>query len=328
MREDDLVAAIAALAQRPSRKIVLGIGDDAALWRPSRSNLSAITTDLLVEGVDFTRALMSLEDAGYRAMSANASDLAAMGARPVLATVALGLPAETAPDDALAIYRGLRASADAAALAIAGGDLSRAPAIVIGIAAVGEVRPSDVKRRAGGRAGDVIAVTAPLGASRAGLRVASGAVSIDDASAAAALQAFRRPAARCDEGRFLAASRSVGAMMDCSDGLSIDLERLCTASGAGAEIDDVPFAACVVPVASALGEDPERFALAGGEDFELIVAVRPRAFAHVARRYRARFGRELLRVGTLCAQPGIRLRGREIRRCGWDHFAAPAETAR
>ena len=96
LREDDVVAAIRAIVEPvDNRSIVLGIGDDAALWQPSRSHRSAITTDVLVEGVHFTRASMSLRDAGWRAMAANASDLAAMGARPVLATVALGVPAGT-----------------------------------------------------------------------------------------------------------------------------------------------------------------------------------------------------------------------------------------
>jgi thiamine-monophosphate kinase len=322
MREDEVVAAIAAIAQRPGRRhIGLGIGDDAALWQPSRSHWSAVTTDVLVEGVHFTRALMPLEDAGWRAMAANASDLAAMGARPVLATIALGIPADLDTEGVLGLYRGLVASADAVELTIVGGDLSRAPALTIAIAAVGEVRATNAKRRDGGRPGDVVAVTGPLGGARAGLILAKAPdAAVDAALAEAALRAFRRPFARCAEGRFLAASRNVTAMMDCSDGLSTDLDRLCTASQAGAELTSVPVAASARAVAIARGEDPERFALAGGEDFELIVAVRPRAFAHVAARYRNRFGRELERVGVLGETPGIRLRGAAVERTGWDHF--------
>ncbi|MBV8117677.1 MAG: thiamine-monophosphate kinase, partial [Candidatus Eremiobacteraeota bacterium] len=174
LREDDVVEAIRAIVEPVSnRRIVLGIGDDAALWQPSRSHRSAITTDMLVEGVHFTRSAMSLIDIGWRALMANASDLAAMGARPVLATVALGVPEGTAVDDVRDLYTGLTEASRTVQLDIVGGDLSRAPALTLGISAVGEVRPSNVKARSGGRPGAVLAVTGPLGDARAGLEAAT-----------------------------------------------------------------------------------------------------------------------------------------------------------
>lgn len=328
MNEDALVAAIAEIARSPlDRRVTVGIGDDAALWQPSRSHRSAITTDMLVEGVHFTRDLMSLEDAGWRAMAANASDLAAMGARPVLATVSLGVAESAGPGDILELYRGIAAAAHASRLSIAGGDLSCAPAFTITITAVGEVRASNAKLRGGARPGDVIAVTGELGASRAGLQAAKEPSLIAGDLRLRALAAFRRPQARCDEGRFLAASRNVDAMMDCSDGLSTDLHRLCAASGLGADLKQIPVAEPAAVVARALGQDPERFALAGGEDFELIAAVRPRAFARLAAAFSARFGRALHAVGTFRAQPGIEYRGEPLKRSGWDHFAASVSGA-
>ncbi|HEY5425078.1 MAG TPA: thiamine-phosphate kinase [Candidatus Tumulicola sp.] len=321
--EDDVVAAIRTVLEPvANRSIVLGIGDDAALWQPSRSNRSAITTDMLVEDVHFTRASMSLEDAGWRAMMANASDLAAMGARPVLATVALGLPPGTRVDEVIELYRGLASAALAVRLDIVGGDLSRAPVLTISVAAVGEVRASNVKTRSGGHPGGVLAVTGRLGAARAGLDLTTASGTIDADLEREALRAFRRPHARCAEGRFLGASRNVEAMIDCSDGLSTDLDRLCAASGCGALLDDVPVAESARAVALRTGQDSERYALAGGEDFELLVAVRPRAFAHLAARFAARFGRTLHRVGTLRTQPGVALRGEPVERTGWDHFAS------
>ncbi len=312
MNEEEILEAI--------RPFTTGIGDDAALWQPSRSCRSAISSDMLVEGVDFTRHAMTLADAGWRAMAANVSDLAAMGARAVLATVALGLPATIVLDDVLDLYRGLFACAQRCKLAIAGGDLSRADAIVIAITVVGEVRPSNAKTRDGGRPGDVIAVTGPLGAARAGLELARAAHRVPAAAADEALRAFRRPEPRDAEGRFLAASRHVRAMMDCSDGLSSDLARLAAASSCGAIVNGVPVANAALAVARALGEDPQRFALAGGEDFELIAAVAPRAYAHLAARYRARFGKALMRVGELRAGTGVLWNGAELERSGWDHF--------
>ncbi|HEU5479379.1 MAG TPA: thiamine-phosphate kinase [Candidatus Tumulicola sp.] len=322
MKEDALVAAIRALVEPPiGRSIVLGIGDDAAVWQPSRSHRSVVTSDMLVEGVHFTRALMTLEDAGWRAMTANASDVAAMGARPVLATVSLGMPEGTSEADVRELYRGIAGSSRAAGLNVVGGDLSRAPALTIAITAVGEVRASNVKTRAGGRPGAVLAVTGALGAARAGLDAASGRIAIEGALAERALRAFRRPLARCAEGRYLGASANVQAMMDLSDGLSTDLDRLCAASGCGASLENVPVAEAARAAAATAGSDPEHYALAGGEDFELLVAIAPRAFGHLAARFRERFGRELLRVGTLRAQPGIEFRGERIERTGWEHFA-------
>jgi thiamine-monophosphate kinase len=311
--EDEIVAAIGPLTH--------GIGDDAALWQPSRSHRSAISTDMLVEGVDFTRDVMSLGDIGWRAMAANVSDLAATGARPVLATVALGLPQGMQLEEILQLYRGIAESAARWKLAIAGGDLSRSAALTIAIAVVGEVRASNAKTRAGGRPGDVLATSGVLGAARAGLELTRHDVSIDSALKEEALQALRRPQARVAEGRFLAASRNVSALIDLSDGLAKDVWRLAAASRCGARLEAIPVAEAARALAQARGEDPQRFALLGGEDFELLAAIRPRAYAHLAKRYAARFGRELKRVGLLHAEPHVVWNGATLEGLGWDHFA-------
>jgi thiamine-monophosphate kinase len=323
VNEDDVIAAIREIVGPPALpRIQLGIGDDAALWQPSRSHRAAITSDALVEGVHFSRETMTLEDAGWRAMMSNASDLAAMGARPLLATVALEFPVERNVAELYEFYRGLASAAHAVKMSIVGGDLSRAPLISVVVAAIGEVRASHAKTRGGARPGDAIAVTGPLGAARAGLKAATHPDALSGSELHAALTAFRRPRARCDEGRFLAASRNVHAMMDCSDGLSTDLDRLCTASGVGAVLERVPVAASARELARRRGEDPERFALAGGDDFELLVTMRARAFRSVASRFGKRFGRPLERIGTIRSQAGIEFRGASLERTGWDHFGS------
>ena len=325
VREEDVGAAITEIASRPGSRVIVGIGDDAAVWQPSRSHRSVITTDALIENVHFTRVALSLGDIGWRAMAANASDIAAMGARGVLATIALGVPSGFTSDDMRELYRGFGACADANGIVIAGGDLTRANELVIAITVVGEVRSSNVKLRSGGRAGDVVAVTGALGASRAGLDVLSKSVHLDPSLEAQAIAAHARPPARAAEGRWLGASANVHAMMDCSDGLSTDLARLCAASGCGAIVDSVPVAEAARAAAVAQGIDPALYALAGGEEFELIVAVAPRAFAHLASRFRAHFTRPLLRIGMLRAGEGVAVRkpdGLEepLAQMGWDHF--------
>lgn len=255
-----------------------------------------MTTDAFVENVHFRRA-ESLESAGRRAMAASLSDIAAMGGRPVLATISLSLPVENAHDDALALYRGIAECAASHACVIAGGDLTRAPLIVLVVTVVGEVRASNVKLRSRARPGDVVAVTGPLGAARA--------------------SEYRAiPQARIAEGRWLAASAAVHAMMDLSDGLSTDLLRMCAQSECGALIERVP---------RATGVESEQDALAGGEDYELLVAVKPRAFAHLAGRFQKRFGRALERVGVMREGSGVfRQSGggeQEVAPTGWDHFS-------
>ncbi len=325
MREDELVSAIDALVRGSHSRVLVGIGDDAAVWQPSRSHRSVITTDMLVEGVHFSRAWMSIRDIGWRAMAANLSDVAAMAARPVLATVALGMMEDTPPADVLELYAGMQACADAYGLAIAGGDLSRAPALTLALTVVGEVRATDCTLRSGARPGDVIAVTGALGASRAGLAALRGEVTLEPALAAEAIEAHARPFPRVREGRLLGASRNVHAMMDCSDGLSTDLARLCARSGVGARIENVPVAASALAAARKLGQEADLFALAGGEDFELLVTVQARAFAHVAARVRAQTGRTLHRVGVVQADEALVMVKQGVTHpltpSGWDHFA-------
>lgn len=301
----------------------IGIGDDAAVWQPSRSMRGVMTTDAFVEGVHFTAALTPF-DIGYRSMAGALSDIAAMGAGPTLVTVALGLPPERT-DDVVALYRGMLDVCARGGAIVAGGDLTRSPALWLSITALGEVRPSHLKTRAGAKRGDVLAVTGALGAARAGWMCEDGATALDDASLQAARAAYRRPPARFAEGRWLGASSNVHAMMDLSDGLSSDVLRLCAASDCGAEIDAVPVAPAARAFATLSGAEPETFALAGGEDYELLAAIDARAFGHIAARFRARFGRELLAVGkTKLKEEGVTVRragGRvALQATGWDHF--------
>lgn len=324
MREDDLVLALRELVERkPERKIVLGIGDDAAAWRPSRSHLSVISTDALIENIHFTMT-MPARDIGHRAMAANLSDIAAMGARPILATVALGLPPEIGVQTVLEVYRGMAGLADQSDTAIVGGDIVAAPALTLSITVVGEVRATHLKRRSGARPGDILAVTGSLGASRAGLHLAQAPTALNADLAAQALSAHRRPLPRLREGAWLAASGYVHAMMDISDGLSTDVARLCAQSKCAANIDTLPIAPSARAMAVHRGEEPASYALLGGEDFELAIAVQARAFEYLAGRYRKHFGTDLIGVGTFCDGSGVYVRNGDRKQpliaCGWDHI--------
>jgi thiamine-monophosphate kinase len=298
------------LSSPKGSRVTLGIGDDAAAWRPSRSHLSVITTDALVENVHFTRRRAAFDEIGHRALAANLSDIAAMGATARLATIALGLPKDADPAALVEIYRGIDGLARSSKVEIAGGDIVRAAELFISITVVGEVRPTSLKRRSGARARDVVAVTGELGGSRADL---DGNVR------------GRLPLPRLAEGAWLGRSRNVHALMDISDGLSTDLARMTSASQCGAIVDNVPVAQRARAAAEKLGEDPARYAAAGGEDFELLAAIEPRSFAYLSSRFSKRFGRPLLRVGTFRAGNGVALRDGAsevpLEPSGWDHLA-------
>ncbi len=325
MTEETLVAAIREITASPANvKLRLGIGDDAAVWQPSRSHLSVITTDALIEDVHFTRTAMSAADVGHRSLAANLSDIAAMGARPVLATIAFGVSPAIDEGWMRDFYRGLAALAARTGTAIAGGDIVRAPVVSIAITVVGEVRNSSLKTRTGALPGDVIAVTGPLGASRAGCEILLDHPDLTrDAEFAELLHAYRHPEPRLREGRFLGASRNVHAMMDTSDGIASDLARLCVASNVGATLDALPIAVAVETYCRRSTTDHQRFALEAGEDFELLAAIDRRAFPYLAGRFRAHTGRELIGIGECTSSPGLRLRaGNPIVAHGYDHLSA------
>ncbi|MDQ6931441.1 MAG: thiamine-phosphate kinase [Candidatus Eremiobacteraeota bacterium] len=297
-------------------RVRLGIGDDAAVWRPSRSSLSVITTDALVEDVHFTRDGFTFFQIGHRALASNLSDIAAMGARPVLATIALGVPPDVGIEPLMELYEGIQSLAKRTKTAIAGGDIVRSEKLALSITIVGEVRPSNLKRRSGARARDVLAVTGELGASRAGL---------DGSGNPEAIAKHRTPEPRLREGRWLAASTSVHAMMDLSDGVAMDLPRMAAASGLGAIVEVLPISPSAREMAQARNEEARDYALAAGEDFELLVAVAPRAFAHLADRFQKRFGYALTAIGTMAEGGGVSMRSGEgtasLPATGWDHLA-------
>jgi thiamine-monophosphate kinase len=226
------------------------IGDDMAVLHGPDTLLFA--TDVAVEGVHFTTGTGSLADAGWKVFAANLSDVAAMGGTPTAAVVGMA-GADRSKLDAL--YDGLLACASEFDCPIVGGDLTDGALIVISIAVVADGGPGEPVLRSGGRAGDRVFLTRGTGASGAGLR----ALLDDPRAAGEVVNAHRRPVPRLGEGR---AARRGGAtaMIDVSDGLGLDLDRLCRASGVGVVLDMVP----VAPGATL--ED----ALSGGEDYELV----------------------------------------------------------
>ena len=321
MSELELLDRIARTSVRRAGT-VLGVGDDAAVLEGAPAIV--VTTDLLVEDVHFRRAHCTLRDIGHKAVAVSLSDLAAMGAAPRALFVGLAAPAgalDTAGHDEL--RAGMDALAAAHGATIAGGDLTRGPALMLAVTAVGTLDdPSDAVTRAGAHPGDVLAVTGPLGGAVAGRALADDPDLAGRVPDAAALRAAdSRPQPRVSAGRRLATA-GAHAMLDCSDGLLLDADRLARASGVRVvvDLDAVPLAAGVAAVADALGREADLMAATGGEDFELIVALDEGGLA----RARAA-GVGLHVVGSIEAgADGLRLR-RHVRpvapprELGWAH---------
>jgi len=317
-----------------TQSLVCGIGDDAAVFRSTSGKETVITADLLVEDIDFRRTTTPPYLLGHKSLAVSLSDIAAMGSRPQWSLVSVGVPDEVWQTDFVErLYDGLLDLASRYGVQLIGGDTSRTPdKIVIDSIVTGECSTGMAVMRSGAKPGDQIFVTGSLGAAAAGLRLIERGAHLaeqnlgDDDSQKLDHILLRqlRPEPRVGWGIVLGEERLATSMIDLSDGLSSDLNRLCGASGVGALIDSslLPIDTRVVELCGRRALDPLQLALHGGEDFELLFTVKPDDISRLPRRVD---GVDIKCVGTIQdASEGVKIsegsRTWELKPGGWKHF--------
>jgi thiamine-monophosphate kinase len=277
---------------------VLGIGDDCAIFRPPAAGEDLLfTTDMLLEGVHFRRATHGAADIGWKALARGLSDIAAMGGVPRFCLLSLALPGWAGGRWVDAFYRGLLRLASREGTALLGGDVARARTVMCDIVVCGSVPRGRALRRDTARPGDPIYVSGALGGSALGLARRRGR----------AWARHKRPEPRLALGRFLRERLGATSAIDLSDGLSLDLRRLCMASRLSARITAPP---------RFPGATLEQ-ALHGGEDYELLFTVPPRVSVPAAFH-----GLPLTRIGEMRRgrRGVVELDGAPLEPLGYDHF--------
>jgi thiamine-monophosphate kinase len=253
-------------------RVPVNIGDDAAVIRSSPNRFLVFTTDTLVERIHFDLSYFTFEEVGWKAMTSNLSDIAAMGGLPKFALVTIGLPKSTRVEDVLDIYKGASKIAGKHNCKIIGGDTTLAPKdLVVSIALLGEVERRNLVTRAGAKRGDLICVTGKLGEAQAGLE----SLKKHGRLKRSLIRKHLRPEPRIKEARALVRALKVNSMIDISDGLSSELFHLTRESRLGALVreEDIPISSKCLRPASRPRSSALELALTSGEEYELLFTV-------------------------------------------------------
>jgi thiamine-monophosphate kinase len=328
--EHELIAAFAraidAAGVRPPG-LVAGVGDDTAVVRPESGKDTLLTQDVQVEGRHFERRWLSGRELGWRLAAVNLSDVAAMGGEPRYALLSIVAPTDVPQSYLLDAVRGVVAHLSQYRAAVVGGNVSSTEGpLVCDMTLTGVVAAGRAWRRRA-REGDAIVVAGELGAAAAGLvllrtmrRVAPGGRLV---------RAFKRPEPRLDVARLLRSNPAVHGAIDVSDGLSGDLVHVCRAAGLGCEVDGgaLPVSRTTELFCRTHGHEPAEWAMRGGEDYALVLAVSPRSAKSVCDRIRTRLEIPARVVGRFTRAKGVYRMTypdgsvHRFQPGSWDHFA-------
>jgi thiamine-monophosphate kinase len=325
MGEFELLERIRERLPPAGPRVRIGMGDDAAVTLPGGA--TATSVDAIVDGVHFRREHSSPAQIGHKALAAALSDLAAMGAEPGEAYTVLGVPPDLGEDACVELFDGIALLAAATGTTLAGGDVTRAPALTVAITVVGHAPDADsLVTRAGARPGDIVVVSGKIGAAGAGLLLLERpelAASLPSDDAEELRRSQLEPQPRLRVGCALALAGAT-AMIDLSDGLGGDAGHLAAQSKVQLRLsaEALPLAAGVAAVATAAGLEPAQFAVSAGEDYELLATLPP-ARLQSALDSVAGTGTKLVAVGEVAGGAGVEIRqpdGRLLATTGFDQL--------
>jgi len=300
--------------------IPLDFGDDVSAIPFSSKTWIIVKTDMLVGSTDIPPG-MTIEEAARKSVVATVSDFAAKGVGQQALMVYIGLPAPVKKKTVQDIARGLRQAAREYRCKMNGGDTNQADDLIIDIAGIGIANPKTLVRRNGARPGDIIAVTGSFGKTSAGLGILTSRREKDLAKYPSLVRAVRRPRARLAEGIILAKSSGATSSIDSSDGLAWSLHQIARSSKVGINLHTIPIASDVQRFAKEHRLSALDLALYGGEEYELVVTIRPERFHHSKKRVPS-----LTRIGIVEKQSfGVwaHLAGKrtQVKERGWEHFS-------
>ena len=308
--------------------LIKGIGDDCAVFTPTPGRVLLFTTDTLVEDIHFLKGSITLYQLGLKAVAVNLSDIAAMGGRPLVLLISLGIPPSMAVDEAHEIYRGMKVLCERHQVSIGGGDTVAVPdKLILTVSLIGDAKESEVLYRSGARPGDRVYLTGTIGDSSMGLRILRNEISAAESLHGHFIKAHNEPDPLIETGRVIAASRLASAMIDVSDGLLSDLGHICEESGVGAVLfrDEIPLSPELQSFAGHARLNPFDLALAGGEDYVLLVTVPEANSNKFERLCKDKSPSPLHRIGEIKEKGGLTMVNddgseMELAPKGYDHF--------
>jgi thiamine-monophosphate kinase len=297
-------------------------GDDISAYDMGNGNLAVLKTDMFVDKTDVPPG-MSFWQAARKAVVMNISDFAAKGVKPLALLASLGLPRKLTEKDIEEIGRGLNAGAREYGAYIIGGDTNEASDLVISISLFGTAKKDEVILRSGAKPGDIVAVTGFFGKTSAGLKILVEGFEAPTKICKVLVESVLMPRARLKEGLALSQTKAVTASIDSSDGLAWSLHEIARASNVGFLIDKLPMAKEAEKFAEIHNLNPLDLALYGGEEYELVLTLKPKLWKK-AEKAIEEVGGKLLPIGKVTADKRVLLKTKEkegvIEPRGWEHF--------
>lgn len=297
-------------------------GDDASAYELENGKLAILKTDMFVDKTDMPPT-MSYWQAARKAIVMNVSDFAAKGVKPLVALVSLGLPENLNKKAIDEIAKGLNAGAREYDTYIIGGDTNEASNLIISISLFGIAEKNTVMLRSTAKPGDIVAVTGMFGKTSAGLKILLKGSKADSKIQRTLVESVLMPQARLNEGLALSQTKAVSAAIDSSDGLAWSLHEIAKASNVGFTINHFPIAKEAREFAKTNNLNPVELALYGGEEYELVLTIKPKLWSKAKETVR-KVGGQLFPIGNVTAEKQIMLEidGKKsvIEPRGWEHF--------